>query len=75
VITWRTRKPTAGLIVSAWLALGPLAMPWTRDQLAHPQHPGVFAATVVQLAANATALSLAIVLQTGRNPEVTTGSR
>jgi hypothetical protein len=65
LIIWLTRKPTAGLIVSAWLALGPLAMPWTRDQLAHPQHPGVFAATVVQLVANATALILAIVLRAG----------
>lgn len=67
VIVWRTRKPIAGLVVAAWLALGPFAMPWTADQLSHPKHSGVFAATVVQLVANATALIIAIVLQIDRS--------
>lgn len=26
VIVWRTRKPIAGLVAAAWLALGPFAM-------------------------------------------------
>jgi hypothetical protein len=66
-IVWRTRKPMAGLVVSAWLALGPLAMPWTADQLSHPKHQAMFAATVVQLEANATALIVAIVLRATQN--------
>jgi hypothetical protein len=62
-VVWRTRRPTVGLIVAAWLALGPFAMPWTADNLHHPRHAGVFALTVVQLTANAVALITAISAQ------------
>jgi hypothetical protein len=60
VVVWRTRTPLVGLIIAAWLALGPLAMPWTSDNLGRPQHAGVFIPTIVQLVANATALIVGV---------------
>jgi hypothetical protein len=62
-VVWRTRKPLVGLIVAAWLALGPFAMPWTSDNLSQPEHVAVFTLTIVQLVANATALIVGISAQ------------
>jgi hypothetical protein len=62
-VVWRTRKPLVGLIIAAWLALGPIAMPWTGDQLSHPGHPAVFVLTVVQLIADASAVIVGALAQ------------
>jgi hypothetical protein len=62
-VVWKTHKPLVGLIIAGWLALGPIAMPWTGDQLSHPGHPAVFALTIVQLIANASAVIVGILAQ------------
>jgi hypothetical protein len=62
-VVWWTGKPLVGLIVAAWLALGPFAMPWTGDNLSDTGHTGIFVLTIVQLAANATALGVGILAQ------------
>jgi hypothetical protein len=67
VVVWRTRKPLVGLLIAAWLALGPFAMPWTADNLRHPGHTGIFVATIIQLTANALALASGIAAQLERN--------
>jgi hypothetical protein len=66
-VVWWTGKPLAGLIVAAWLALGPFAMPWTADNLSNTGHTGIFVATIVQLVANATALVVGILAQLERS--------
>jgi 4-amino-4-deoxy-L-arabinose transferase-like glycosyltransferase len=63
VVVWRTGKPLVGLLVAAWLALGPFAMPWSVDNLNHDYGNGVFVFTVVQLIANATAVAVGILAQ------------
>jgi 4-amino-4-deoxy-L-arabinose transferase-like glycosyltransferase len=63
VVVWRTGKPLVGLLVAAWLALGPFAMPWSADNLNHDYGNGVFALTVVQLVANVTAVVIGILAQ------------
>jgi hypothetical protein len=60
----RTRKPTAGLIVAAWLALGPIVTPIARDQLSDPNQAAIFAATILQLLAHAVALASGTAAQT-----------
>jgi hypothetical protein len=57
VVVW-TRRPTAGLIVAAWLSLGWLVMPeFTVDHLRDPKHQGVFVGSLLQLLATAAALA------------------
>ena len=54
VVAW-TRKPLPGLVVAAWLALGPIFMPYAADNL-RDARTGVAAGMAVQLAANGVAL-------------------
>jgi hypothetical protein len=55
VVVWR-RRPTFGVIVAGWLALGPIVMPFASDNL-RSGDPGLVASTVAYLAAIATALA------------------
>jgi hypothetical protein len=55
VVLWR-RRPTIGMIVAGWLALGPLVMPFVPDNL-NSGKPGLVASTVVYLVAIAVALA------------------
>jgi hypothetical protein len=54
VVMWR-RNPTIGVIVAGWLALGPIAMPFVKDNL-NSGKPGLIASTVVYLVAIVIAL-------------------
>jgi hypothetical protein len=54
VVVW-TRKPLPGLIVAAWLSLGPIFMPYAADNL-RDGRTGVFAGMLGQLIANGVAL-------------------
>jgi len=54
-IVVRTRRPLPGLIVAAWLSLGPIFMPYAADNL-RDGRTGVVAGTAAQLAANGVAL-------------------
>jgi hypothetical protein len=51
----RTRKPLPGLIVAAWLSLGPIFMPYAADNL-RDGRTGIVAGMAAQLAANGVAL-------------------
>src|SRR5262245_62083181 len=54
IVAW-TRKPLPGLIVAAWLSLGPIFMPYAADNL-RDGRTGVVAGMLGQLAANGVAL-------------------
>jgi hypothetical protein len=54
IVVW-TRKPLPGLIVAAWLSLGPIFMPYAADNL-HDGRAGVVAGMAAQLVANGVAL-------------------
>jgi hypothetical protein len=54
-IVARTRRPLPGLIVAAWLSLGPIFMPYAADNL-RDGRTGVVAGMAAQLAANGVAL-------------------
>jgi MFS family permease len=53
-VAW-TRKPLSGLIVAAWLSLGPIFMPYAADNL-RDGRTGVVAGMTAQLIANGLAL-------------------
>jgi MFS family permease len=54
VVVW-TRRPLPGLIVAAWLSLGPIFMPYAADNLREGR-TGIAAGMAAQLAANGVAL-------------------
>jgi hypothetical protein len=54
-IVARTRRPLPGLMVAAWLSLGPIFMPYAADNL-RDGRTGVVARMAAQLAANGIAL-------------------
>jgi hypothetical protein len=54
IVAW-TRKPLPGLIVAAWLSLGPIFMPYAADNL-RDGRTGIVAGMAAQLAANGVAL-------------------
>lgn len=54
-IVARTGRPLPGLIVAAWLSLGPIFMPYAADNLSDGR-TGVVAGMAAQLAANGVAL-------------------
>ena len=58
-----TCKPTAGLAVVGWLALGPIFMTYTGDNLSHPESSGVRIGTIASLVANACAIARGAVAQ------------
>lgn len=75
IVIWR-RRPTVGLVVAAWLALGPIAMPFVKDNL-NSGKPGLVVSTVVCLVAIVSALAggaLALVAYR-RRPVASLGDR
>jgi hypothetical protein len=54
IVAW-TRTPLPGLIVAAWLSLGPIFMPYAADNL-RDGRTGVVAGMAAELAANGVAL-------------------
>jgi hypothetical protein len=54
IVAW-TRRPLPGLIIAAWLSLGPIFMPYAADNL-RDGRTGVVAGTAAQLIANGVAL-------------------
>jgi hypothetical protein len=55
IVLW-TRRPTVGVVVSGWLALGPIFMPFVRDNLSAGK-PALVTSTVLYMVAIGIALA------------------